>query len=48
MGDDQAVYLADQSAGFAWRALAFDLAGSRADVEHGLDKGEHGDGCAVV
>ena len=40
MGDAQSVFFVDQQAGFSWRALPFDLAGSRALVEQGLDTGD--------
>ena len=46
VGDTQAVFVADQAAGFAWRQLPFDLAGSRDLVEQGIDAGEHGSGAA--
>lgn len=38
-GDSQSVFLCDQTAGFAWRVLPYDLAGSRDNVEPGLEAG---------
>lgn len=38
-GDSQCVFLCDQTAGFAWRVLPYDLAGSRDNVEPGLEAG---------
>ena len=48
VGDSQALYLVDQQAGYSWRTLAFDLAGSHDRVEEGLEAGECCSCCHVV
>ena len=39
MGDSQAVFLCDQSAGFAWRELPYALSGPQDDVEPDIEAG---------